>query len=63
MYVGVNEFQVSVNDRIFSGNEQQKVYYNMQIFNNSYRLSSRLRICVNEATDCFLAIKRLKICK
>ena len=28
MYFSVNEFEVSVNDSIFSGNEQQKVYYN-----------------------------------
>ena len=27
MYFCVNEFKVGVNDRIFSGNEQQKVYY------------------------------------
>ena len=28
MYFYVNEFQVGVNDSIFSGNEHQKVYYN-----------------------------------
>ena len=27
MYFCVNEFEVGVNDSIFSGNEQQKVYY------------------------------------
>ena len=27
MYFCVNEFEVGANDRIFSGNEQQKVYY------------------------------------
>ena len=27
MYFRVNEFEVDVNDSIFSGNEQQKVYY------------------------------------
>ena len=26
MYFRVNEFEVGVNDSIFSGNEQQKVY-------------------------------------
>ena len=26
MYLCVNEFEVGVNDSIFSGNEQQKVY-------------------------------------
>ena len=30
MYFCVNEFEVGVNDRIFSGNEQQKVYYTSQ---------------------------------
>ena len=29
MYFCVNEFEVGVNDSIFSGNEQQKVYLNM----------------------------------
>ena len=27
MYLCVNEFEVGVNDSIFSGNEQQKSYY------------------------------------
>ena len=27
MYFCVNEFDVGINDNIFSGNEQQKVYY------------------------------------
>ena len=27
MYFRVNEFEVGVNDGIFSGNEQRKVYY------------------------------------
>ena len=27
MYFCVNEFEVGVNDSIFSGNEQQKVYF------------------------------------
>ena len=27
IYFFVNEFEVSVNDSVFSGNEQQKVYY------------------------------------
>ena len=35
MYFCVNEFEVGVNDSIFSGNEQQKVYgyyYNSERF-------------------------------
>ena len=31
MYFYVNEFEVGVNDRIFSGNEQQKVYYSRPV--------------------------------
>ena len=31
MYFCVNEFDVVVNDSIFSGNEQQKVYYRLGI--------------------------------
>ena len=32
MSVYVNEFEVDVNDSIFPGNEQQKVYYNADQF-------------------------------
>ena len=31
MYFCVNEFEVGVNDSIFSDNEQQKVYYQLII--------------------------------
>ena len=33
MYFCVNEFEVGVNDSIFSANEQQKVYYPKVIMN------------------------------
>ena len=31
MYFCVNEFEVGVNDSIFSGNERQKVYVQMRL--------------------------------
>ena len=31
MYFCVNDFQISINDSMFSGNEQQKVYYALGI--------------------------------
>ena len=31
MYFCVNEFEVRVNDSIFSGHEQQKVYYHSSV--------------------------------
>ena len=39
MYFCVNEFEVGVNDSIFSGNEQQKVYYIILI--KQYKIYSR----------------------
>ena len=38
MYFCVNGFEVGVNDSIFSGNEQQKVYYNGCVVFNKLKL-------------------------
>ena len=38
MYFCVNEFEVGVNDSVFSGNEQQKVYYYCNSHNTQLRI-------------------------
>ena len=38
MYFCVSEFEVGVNDSIFSGNEQQKVYYSCANFSSFHWL-------------------------
>ena len=42
MYFYVNEFEVGVNDSIFTGNEQQKVYNYMTMLQFSRALGRRL---------------------
>ena len=42
MYFCVNEFVVGVNDSIFSGNEQQKVYIDIYLVRVRFSISCRI---------------------
>ena len=62
MYFCVNEFEAGVNDNIFSGNEQQKVYISAQIIVKKTSFK-RLRVVdlwqypSNRAVPCLLSDK------
>ena len=65
MYFCVDEFEVGVNDSIFSGNEQQKVYYSLELYVRccSYQIR-RFGVLNYESVKCvtIAVYKHLHLC-